>query len=131
MFDIGNREGIFAVTDSVYLSALSFAATGDAVYATHVNEAINTFFVNQSTRMNPNLNYAQVIRGPGDQSGDKTGVLDMERMSKLVSGVEVIRQLMPIEWDPATEQGLMDWAKEMVAWLTTDEMALEEKASNG
>jgi hypothetical protein len=36
---------------------------------------IKIWFLNNATSMNPNLNYAQVNRGPGKQIGGHTGVL--------------------------------------------------------
>jgi len=77
--------------------------------------------------MNPNLNYAQVIRGPGKQLGDSAGVLDMETIAKIASGVAVMRMSGAAEWKYATDVGLVNWAKEMVNWLTTNEAALGEK----
>lgn len=38
---------------------------------------IKTWFLDEDTRMNPNLNYAQMIRGPKGQIGRHTGVLSV------------------------------------------------------
>lgn len=76
--------------------------------------------------MNPNLNYAQVIRGPGDQMGRHTGVLDLACMAKIVSGVQVMRSIKPAEWQQETENGIMQWASEQLNWLYTSEQGLGE-----
>jgi hypothetical protein len=36
---------------------------------------IRTWFLDSDTAMKPNLNYAQMIRGPGEQVGSHTGIL--------------------------------------------------------
>ena len=130
IYEVQNLEQVFNMTDSVYLSALAYAATNSSAYAAHVNDAVYTFFVNQSTLMNPNLNYAQVTRGPGNQTGGSVGVLDMETIAKTAAGVELIRKSGAVEWAAETEQGLVDWAGQMAKWLTTDDLALQERATS-
>lgn len=77
--------------------------------------------------MNPNLNYAQVVRGPGQQEGDREGVLDLEVISKIVGGVEVMRRSGSKEWEQETDEGVVRWAGEMVEWLVTAGQALGER----
>lgn len=103
--------------------------TGDSRYTTHINHALHTFFINNETRMNPNLNYAQAIRGPGDQMGAHTGVLDLACMAKIVSGVQVMRSIKPAEWQQETETGMMQWASEQLDWLYTSKQGLAELSS--
>lgn len=38
---------------------------------------VNTWFLDDTTGMLPNLDYAQQIRGPGDPKGSHTGVLSV------------------------------------------------------
>ena len=107
---------------------MAYVATNSSVYAQHINDAIDTFFVNPDTMMNPNLEYSQVVRGPGNQTGKHTGVLDMKVIAKVVSGVELLRASGASQWLAATDSGLNSWAKDMATWLETDELAIEEKS---
>ena len=79
--------------------------------------------------MNPNLNYAQVVLGPGNQTGDREGVLDGETLTKIAAGVEVIRKSGAPEWESATENGIVNWAGEMITWLTTSSLGTQERVS--
>jgi len=36
---------------------------------------LSTWFIDEATRMNPNLNYGQMLRGPGGRPGSPTGIL--------------------------------------------------------
>ena len=115
------------MTDFVYLASLTYASTRDPQWSTAINDVLHTFFVNNSTRMNPNLNYAQVVRGPGAQLGKHTGVLDMKGMAKVVSGVMLLRELNATEYAQEVDDGLVSWAGDMVDWLETSEQGLGER----
>jgi hypothetical protein len=116
------------MTDTVYLSALAYASTRDPIYSTRIDDLLQTFFVDNSTGMNPNMNYAQVVRGPGSGLGKHTGVLDLKGITKVVSGIEIMRAAGAVEWSQGTEEGMVAWGTKMLNWMTTDELALQEKA---
>ncbi|KAF8601426.1 chondroitin AC/alginate lyase [Ceratobasidium sp. AG-I] len=125
-----NDTGAFqAMTDSIFYNALAWSFNKDATYSTNIATAVNTWFINPDTLMNPNLIYAQLLRGPGVQEGSHTGILDLKCMSKLASGVLLLRKGQSAEWTSALDDGLNAWSKQYITWLTTDKMALEEKAA--
>ena len=124
-----DHESYDNLTDSVYLDALAYVATGSATYASHINSVISTWFVDDTTSMNPQLEYAQVHRGPGNATGAHEGVLDGKGLVKLVSAVQVMRSSGAAEWEAATDAGLVTWSKSMANWLATSDLALGEKAA--
>jgi hypothetical protein len=125
-----NDTGAFqAMTDSIFYNALAWSFNKESTYATNIANAINTWFINPDTLMTPHLNYSQLLRGPGEQQGSHTGVLDLKCMSKLVSGVLLLRQGQAPEWTSTLNDGLNTWVKQYIVWLTTNSLALEEKAA--
>jgi hypothetical protein len=125
-----NDTGAFsAMTDSIFYNSLAWSFTSQSTYAGNIVTAINTWFLNPDTLMNPNLNYSQLLRGPGEQKGSSVGVLDLKCMSKLVSGVLLLRRGGAPEWTTAMDDGLNQWVKEYITWLTTHPLALAEKAA--
>jgi hypothetical protein len=44
-------------------------------YSASIASFIKVWFIDPDTAMNPNLNYAQMDRGPDGQNGTHTGVL--------------------------------------------------------
>ena len=72
MNDIGSFG---TLSDAVFYAGIAWALTGNPKYSTAVNNWIKVWFVDPDTIMNPNLDYAQMIRGPGGQGGTHTGVL--------------------------------------------------------
>ncbi|CAE6452121.1 unnamed protein product [Rhizoctonia solani] len=125
-----NDTGAFqAMSDTIFYSALAWSFTKDRVYTKNIASAINTWFLAPETLMNPNVNYGQLLRGPGEQKGSHTGVLDMKCMTKLTSAVLLLRKAKAPEWTQALDDGLNAWVKQYIVWLTTNALALEEKAA--
>ncbi|KAG8731901.1 hypothetical protein FRC10_001365 [Ceratobasidium sp. 414] len=125
-----NDTGIFqAMSDSVFFNAMAWVITNDNTYASNAAAEIKTWFIDNATAMNPNLNYAQLQRGPGKQLGQHTGVLDLKCMTKLVSGVLMMRNGSAPAWTADLDAGLNSWVTQYLQWLTTAQLSLEEKAS--
>lgn len=117
------------MADSVFYNSLSWSFAKESTYADNIVAAIDTWFVAPETRMNPNLNYSQLLRGPGEQKGSSVGVLDLKCMSKVVSAVLLLRHGEAPEWTTAMDAGLIEWANAYIIWLTNNPLALAEKAA--
>ena len=127
-----NNTGAFsAMSDAVLYNSLAWVINGSSVYSSNVASWINTWFLANDTYMNPNLNYAQVVRGPGKTSdtGSHTGVLDLKTMVKVVNAVLVLRAGNAPQWTNEIDTGLVAWAKTYIGWLTSNTIALEEAAA--
>jgi hypothetical protein len=59
---------------AVFFNTLAGVFTGNATFTTQAVNFLNTFFVNNATAMNPNVQYGQVQRGPGKENGTHNGV---------------------------------------------------------
>ena len=78
--------------------------------------------------MNPNLNYSQVVRGPGQTSfraGRSSGVIDLKCMVKVVNAVLILRAGGAPGWTSAIDSGLVNWTKSYIKWLTSSQVALD------
>ncbi|KAH8978621.1 chondroitin AC/alginate lyase [Lactarius akahatsu] len=125
-----NNTGAFsALADAVLYNALAWKINGSSVYSANVASLINTWFLAPDTYMSPNLNYAQVVRGPGANIGTHTGVLDLKCMTKVVSAVLVLRTGKAPEWTDTIDTGLVNWTTTYIGWLTSNKIALEEAAA--
>lgn len=126
-----NDTGSFAVLSSaVFYNVLAYRITGDETYAGKASHFIDTWFVNNDTYMNPNLEYSQVIRGAnGTGTGAHTGVLDLHCITKIVSGILVMRATGAQSWTPALDSGMVAWTNKYLVWLTTNSIAMGEKAA--
>ena len=108
---------------------MAWVINGSSVYASNVASWVDTWFLAPDTYMNPNLNYAQVIRGPGANTGTHTGVLDLKCMTKVVDAVLILRAGNASEWTEAIDSGLVNWTTTYIGWLTSNAIALQEAAA--
>ncbi|CAE6416169.1 hypothetical protein ACGC1H_007208 [Rhizoctonia solani] len=107
---------------------LNTAKRPEGWYASQALRAANVFFVDESTRVTPHLNFSQLLRGPGTQVGSPTGVLDMHWWPKALSGILLMKEMGV--WSEADLQGVVAWAKAYIPWLQTNELAKAERASD-
>jgi hypothetical protein len=126
-----NNTGAFnALADAVLYNTLAWVINGSPNYPTNVASWINTWFLASDTYMNPNLNYAQIVRGPKTSNfGRAAGVLDLRCMVKIVNAVLVLRAGNAPGWTNAIDSGLVAWTKSYIGWLTTSPLALAEAAT--
>jgi hypothetical protein len=119
------------MANAVLYNSFAWAINGSSQYAANAASFINTWFLANDTYMNPNLNYAQVERGPGPTSneGTHTGVLDLKCMVKVVNAVLVLRAGNAPQWTSEMDSDLVAWTKTYIGWLTSNNIALEEAAA--
>ncbi|KAG6884546.1 hypothetical protein C0993_010215 [Termitomyces sp. T159_Od127] len=126
--DVGNFQSL---SDMVLYNAIAFALTGSgsSSYSIIAVNYIQTWFLNDDTKMNPNLNYAQMQRGPTGQVGSHTGILDLKGMAKIVTGIEILRKMNCTDWTSDLDNKMHSWTNEYIKWLESASMSLEEEAA--
>ncbi|KAF8237583.1 chondroitin AC/alginate lyase [Tricholoma matsutake] len=126
--DIG---GFFALSDAVLYNSIAYALDGKLSnpFSQIAVSFIQTWFLNNNTRMNPNLNYAQMQRGPGGQIGSHTGILDLKSMAKIATGILIFRKSKCTDWTPDIDNQMNVWIQQYTTWLETANIALEEAFS--
>jgi len=94
-------------------AALLYYYTGDESFIPSIANRIDTWFLDTSTRMNPNLNFGQVI--PPSNIGRAEGVIDTHVLVDLVEGVQILSKSSRFPLD--TYKGLKNWFSEYYNWL--------------
>ena len=115
------------VCSAVENLGLAYYFTGREEYARYASLLIRTWFLDPSTRMNPNLNFGQAI--PGVVSGRGTGIIDGRKLAQVVDAVGVLSASK--EWTDADQRGMVDWMDHYLDWLLRSKNGRDEaKASN-
>jgi len=101
------------VSKSIPALSLAWYYTGKESYATHAAEIIRTWFVNEKTRMNPNLQFAQAIKCKN--SGRYIGIIDFaQHMTSLLDAAEILESGPAPGWTKEDMEGFKAWANEWV-----------------
>ncbi|GAA4291001.1 alginate lyase family protein [Aestuariibaculum suncheonense] len=107
------------------VNKLSFAYffSDDEKYATKLIELLETWFLNSSTKMNPNLNFAQGI--PGLNTGRGIGIIEFAGISNVINAIEILELKNVLE--ESISLGLRNWMRNYLDWLQTSEFGVFEK----
>lgn len=120
-----NDHRLALIRLSVQMPALSAAwlLTKNQPYAALAAKHLQAWFLDESTRMNPNLEYAQAIHGRS--TGRGIGIIDTLHL------VEVARAATLLEGSPAltnaVRDGVKQWFSAYLRWMTTSPHGIEER----
>jgi hypothetical protein len=104
-----------------YLS-LAYYFTGDEKYAAKANELLKAWFLDPETKMNPNLNYAQAIRGTNDGRG--IGIIETRSLANLADWMGLLAGSKSFTADNLA--AIKDWYKQYLIWMTTSKNGKDE-----
>ena len=93
--------------------SLGYAVTGDKDYARYAAEILDAWFINPSTRMNPNLEHAQIV--PGKHDGSKVGIIDSVALIEVADAVTLLADAG--ELTPKQQAGVKQWFSDYLDWL--------------
>ncbi|KAF8179734.1 alginate lyase-domain-containing protein [Mycena galopus ATCC 62051] len=118
-FVIQDFQSFFNLSDAVLYNSIAAVLQNQSssVYSQNVAKFINGWFLENSTAMNPNLNYAQMMRGPTGQNGSFTGILDLRGFAKIASGILMLRSTKNSDWTPELDSQFVVWCKNYITWL--------------
>ncbi|KAF7305632.1 Chondroitin AC/alginate lyase [Mycena chlorophos] len=124
-------QSFFNLSDAVLYNTIAstFSTSSASTYQANAVKFIQTWFIDNSTFMNPELTYAQMELGPTGQLGTFTGVLDLRGMVKIVSGILMLRQMKASAWTSDLDNAMVAWAKKYITWLQTASTAKQAAAA--
>lgn len=101
----------------------AYQITGNQKYADHAMEHLEAFFLNEKTLMNPNLRYAQAIKGK--VSGRGIGIIDTIHLIEVAKAIEKLGILGFLKGEKLT--ALKEWFNQYATWMNTHPYGLKEK----
>jgi hypothetical protein len=115
---------IAPMASTVETLALAYYFTGHAPYAEHAAQLLRVWFLDEATRMNPNMKYAQGI--PGLCAGARQGIIETVPLAtKVVDAVGLLET--SASWPQADHKRLQAWFGEYLTWLQTSRLGEKER----
>ena len=122
---VAHRLAMIRFSEIVGTLASAFKITGDEKYAAQALLHLKALFVNSNTLINPNLQYAQAIKGI--TTGRGIGIIDTIHLMEVAQGVLVFEKSKV--FDKETMKAIRNWFSSYLEWLTTSKNGLQEKAA--
>jgi hypothetical protein len=120
---VDHRRAMVRMSIHVATLTAAWRITHDRKYADHAVDHLRAWFVADATRMNPNLQFAQAIKGVS--TGRGIGIIDTIHL------VEVARAASLLEKDKILTGGDLastrQWFIDYLHWMTTSKNGLDEK----
>jgi hypothetical protein len=117
----GHRKAMIAL--SVRMPALTAAwrLTGKRTYGEHAAAHLCAWFVDASTRMNPNLEFSQGVRN--STTGRSYGIIDTLHLVEVARAASLIKEMF---LSPDEREALCAWFREYLRWLQTSTKGITE-----
>jgi hypothetical protein len=132
VLDYTDRVYVEKVLLSSYTLALAWFYTGDAAYSKHAANIIRTWFIDPATRMNPNLNHAQLI--PFANKGRHIGIIDFSQWYTGVLDAAAILATGTSSngpapgWTEVDAESFRAWNRSFLSWLVSSPFGKAEHA---
>lgn len=123
----GDRLRIGKFCETTLRLAAAWHLHRDEAAARRAGDWLRAWFVTPATRMNPNLDYAQVRLGRNNNRGNAAGVLDSRDLALVVDALRLLDGSPALT--PAETDAVRAWFTEFVHWLETAPTAREERAA--
>jgi len=124
---VAHRHAMVRFSRVMGALAAAYVACRDETYLRRALKHARAWFVDTATMMNPNLQYAQAIKGR--VSGRGIGIIDTIHFLEVVQALRIMEKAGALP--PADLQAIKSWFSAYLRWMTTHPYGLDEmKAAN-
>lgn len=120
---VEHRRSLMRMSIQVPALVAAWKITGKKTYSQKATEHLRAWFVDENTRMNPSLLYAQAIKGR--VTGRGVGIIDTIHLVEVARAVEVMEKS-----DRLTSSDLAlikKWFADYLQWMTTHKYGIDER----
>lgn len=110
---------------NIHKLSLAYYLTGKEEYAAKAAEILNVFFIDPTTRMNPNLNFSQGI--PGKNLGRGSGIIDTVCLIQMTDDLRMLEKSTLFSKDD--DEAMKQWFSNYLGWMQTSKNGIHESQS--
>ena len=118
-----HRKAMIRLSQISGALASAYLVTGDKAYAKQLLPHLQAWFVNEDTKMNPNLLYAQAIQGI--VTGRGIGIIDTIHLLEVVLAAQAIEDAKVISASDMAD--IRKWFSDYLEWITTHQYGIKER----
>jgi len=120
---VEHRKFLMKLSVQAPALAAAWKLTRDRRYADHAAAHIRAWFVDASTRMNPDLQFAQAIHGRF--TGRGTGVIDTIHLVEVARAIPLLAEAGSLSH--SEHAAAQEWFAAYLNWMTTSKNGMEER----
>lgn len=117
-----DKEYMPLLCDKVFTLSIAYYFSGEKKYAEHAARLLRGWFLDSATRMNPNLNFSQAIKGTN--TGRGAGLIDARHFIKLIDAIGLLPTTN--SWSEVDQKGMKSWFNNFLNWMQTSDNGKDE-----
>lgn len=118
--DYVEKSNFFSAVDAL---GKAFYFSDKKAYAEKAVDLINAWFLDEETKMNPNLDHGQAV--PGRSDGRPYGIIEFVGIRNVITTLEVLEKKNAL--NAKTKQGMKQWLADYAHWLQTSDIGIAER----
>jgi hypothetical protein len=122
IYSIPDKRNMDDMIHSVTVLAAAYYLTGNLQFASKAEELLRIWFLNNSTKMNPNLTYAETVRGKSKIYS--AGVMAGRNLTDVIDAIGLIQHSSA--WSNEDQVGIVSWFNQYLDWLLKSNSGKEE-----
>ena len=120
---VAHRKAMIRFSKVIGALASAYKVTGDEKYIKQAVKHFQAWFINSATLMNPNLLFAQAVKGRF--TGRNYGIIDTIHLMEVAQGALIMQKAKA--FDSETAKGVKKWFSNYTLWLNTSKPGIQEK----
>jgi hypothetical protein len=120
---VDHRRYLMRLSLQVPALIAAWKLTHKATYAEHAARHLRAWFIDERTRMNPSLQYAQAIQGRF--TGRGIGIIDTIHLVEVARAIEVMEPSHVLS--PSELAAIKKWFADYLQWMTTHQYGKDER----
>jgi hypothetical protein len=121
-YSIPDGRNMDQMIHRVKILSAAYYFTDNISYASKASELLRVWFLNNNTRMNPNLQYTEVTLGKNN--GSHSGIIAAIYFPDLIDAIRLIHDSSA--WTKQDQQGIELWFGKYLDWLLNSDAGKEE-----
>ncbi|MCL2098276.1 MAG: alginate lyase family protein [Bacteroidales bacterium] len=117
-----DKSALTNMVSAVHDLALAYYFTDEEKYALKATALIRTFFLDSETCMNPNLNYAQAIKG--QNTGRGAGLIESRHFVRVIDAIGLLKSSPT--WTESDQNGMVKWFTAFLDWMQSSKIGKDE-----
>ncbi|MES2881243.1 MAG: alginate lyase family protein [Bacteroidota bacterium] len=117
-----DKQNLPRLSENIYQLSLAYYFSGEEKYAQHAAKLLKVWFLDTATKMNPNLNFGQAVKGIN--TGRGAGLIDARHFIFMMDGASLLEGSK--HFSKANESELKKWFSDFLTWMQTSKIGKEE-----